>query len=490
MNNKMLFLILALCVCISISVSISSACTNLIITKGASKTGSVTICYTCDAGFASKLHWLPAGKHAPGSLVKYPSFNPGVPVKQIPETYATLHSNGIGHMNEYQLAIGETTFGGRRGIGNKTGLSYGELMTLALQRCKTARQAIKCIADLAAEYGYRASGESLSIGDTKEAWIMELVGNGPDNKGIVWVAVRVPDGHVSCHANQSRITEFPRNDPKNCMYSEDVISFAVEQGFYDPDSGKPFNYSDAYHPASDGTKKSCAQRVWSMLRRSAPSLNLSPDYARGVENAPRYPLSVKPDQKLSMLDVYDLLRDHYEGTDFDMTKGPEAGKFGCPNHRRERAISTVNTAFSIITQSRDSLPNHIGGICWYSPDDTYFSCYTPIYCSTTEIPKPYTLGNTREFSWDSAWWAINFVANYANMRYSEMKVDIQKTQSEIENNFYAQQPEIEKQALALYKKDPRAARQFLTKYTVDSGEMVIKRWKDLAFTLMAKYNDR
>ena len=471
---------------------VANACTNLIITKGASNTGSVMICYTCDAPFASHLSWIPGGDHLPGAFVSYPEIRVrGPQVQQIPHTYAVLASNGIGHMNEHQLAIGETTFGGRRGLNDRQGLHYADLITITLQRCKTAREAIKCIAELAAKYGYTQSGESFSIGDTEEAWIMDLTGNGPDKKGIVYVAVRIPDGHISCHANQSRIGEFPLNDPENCIYSDDVVSVAVENGFYDPDSGKPFNFSDAYHPASARTKSGCAMRVWSMLNRAAPSLNLSPDYHRGLEGAERYPLSVKPEKLMSTTDVFALLRDHYEGTDFDMCVGEKAGKYASPYIKGgERAISIKGTVFSIVTQSRAELPDPIGGIVWYSPDDTYFSCYTPLYCGTTAVAKPYTFCDKSEFTFDSAWWTINFVANYTYPRYSQMIGDVQKEQQQIEANLMTQQPIFEKQALAAYKKDPESARQLITKYTVDTGDMVIKQWKDLAFTLMAKYNDR
>ena len=465
-------------------------CTNLIVTKGASATGAVSICYTCDAPFPSRLAWIPSGDHEPGALVSIPGLRAKGDVRQVAHTYAVLASNAIGHMNEHQLAIGETTFGGRRGLNDSVGLHYADLMTLALQRAKTAREAIKVIAALASEYGYTQSGESLSIGDKEEAWIMELIGNGKKKSGIVWVAVRVPDGHVSGHANQSRIGEFPLDDPANCMYSEDVIDFAVEQGFYDPASGKPFNFSDAYHPATDRTKKGCAMRVWSMLRRATPALDLSPDYHRGVEGAPRYPLSVKPEKKLTVSAIFSLLRDHYEDTPYDMTKCEGAGVYESPYiARTERAISIPGTAFSIVTQSRAALPDPIGGIVWYSPDDTFFACYTPLYCGTRAVPAGYTVGDRKKFNWDSAWWAINFVANYAYPRYSLMKSDIQKAQREMEGGFLLQQANVESQALALHDKSPDLSREFLTDYTVKSGDRVIKRWKALGEHLIVRYND-
>ena len=467
-------------------------CTNLIVTKGASTTGAVSICYTCDAPFPSLLAWIPSGDHATGTLVSNPGSRAKGEVRQAAHTYAVLASNGIGHMNEHQLAIGETTFGGRRGLNDKVGLHYSDLMTLTLQRTKTARDAIKMIASLASEYGYTQSGESLSIGDTEEAWIMEIIGNGKKKKkGIVWVAVRVPDGHVSGHANQARIGEFPRDDPENCLFSEDVVDVAVEQGFYDPASGKPFNFSDAYHPPTSRTKKGCAMRVWSMLRRAAPSLELSPDYHRGVEGAERYPLSVEPEKKLAVSDIFSLLRDHYEDTPYDMTKCEGSGIYASPYiARSERAISIPGTAFSIVTQSRASLPDPVGGIVWYSPDDTFFACYTPLYCGTRAVPKAYGVGDRKEFSWGSAWWAVNFVANYAYPRYSLMKDDIQAAQREMEGGFFSRQAEIEAQAVALFEKQPEAALDFLTEYTVKSGDRVVKRWKTLGEHLIVRYNDR
>lgn len=476
---------------ILLSANRSQACTNFIVTKGASKTGSVMICYLCDAPFSSLLHRIPAADHEPGTFVEFPHIRTTVKVKQVAHTYAVIASNGIGHINEFQVAIGETTFGGRKKLRNKDGLHYADMMTIALQRAKTAREAITVMAGLVEQYGYKETGESFSIGDTKEAWIMELIGKGPEEKGVVWVAVKIPDGQVSCHANQSRIGEFPLHEPGNCLYAKDVISFAVKKGFYDPKSGKPFNFSDVYNPASKRIKKACAMRVWSLLRRAAPSLHLSPDYHRGVAGAKRYPLSVTPDHKLSTADVFSLLRDHYEGTQFDMTRGENAGAFGSPYQKRtERSISIRGTVFSIVTQSRASLPDPVGGVLWYSPDDTYFSCYTPFYCGIDALPQAYTVCNRKKFSWDSAWWTFNFVDNYANLKYTKMKKDIQAVQREIENNYLALQPVIEKTAVDLYKTDSQLMTQYLTNYSVSGAEQVLNRWHQLADKLIVKYNDR
>jgi len=461
-------------------------CTNIIVTRGATTSGSVHICYTCDAPFASHLQRIPAGDHKRSDFVDPELIRGNVEVQQIPHTYAVIASNGIGHINEHQLAIGETTFDGRRGLGNKKGLHYADLMTLALQRCTTARQAIRTIARIANCYGYRASGESISIGDTKEAWLMEIIGKG-EEKGIVWVAVKIPDGEVCAHANQSKITRFPQNDPENCLFADDVISFAKKMGYYEG-KDEDFNFSDAYDPASERKKKVCAMRVWSILRRTAPSLNLSADYARNVKKADRYPLHVKPDFPLDTKDVFALLRDHYEGTKYDMTKGEIAGAFGSPNQKRaERSVSTTITAFSIVTESRANLPDPVGGLVWYSPDDTYFSCYTPLYCGITTVPGKYTRGERNNFSWDSAWWTINFVSNYSNLRYNKMKKDIQAEQSLIENGFMQVQSGVERAAASLWKKNPEAALRYLTDYSVSCGDQVMKKWKALAMRLISKY---
>lgn len=475
-------------------------CSSFLVTKGASKDGSVMITYTCDGEFLPHLEYVPAQDHKPEEFIEILDRGGKLKgkVKQVPHTYAV-----VGLMNEHQLAIGETTFGGRNELRNPEGLlHYFTLMEIALQRARTAREAIKVMASLVEEYGYASSGESFSIADTKEAWIMEMIGPGPGGKGANWVALRIPDGYISAHANMSRIGEFPLNDPENCLYSENVVSFAEKKGYYDRKSGKPFSFRYAYDPPKPPSLRTCAARVWSMFRRSAPSLNLSPDFQRGVEGTKPYPLWIKPDKKLSLHDVMNIMRDHYEGTPFDMTKGVDAGAFGCPVRCRgltwkvdgveyswERPISTQQTAFSFISQSRDWLPNAIGGVYWYGWDDTYTTCYVPLYCCIQDIPGSFTRGDIQEFSWDSAWWVFNFVANYANLKYSYMVKDIQKVQAALEGQFISLQPAIEKTAVDLYKKDPELLVQYLTNYSVTQGEMVVKRWIELGEFLLTKYND-
>ena len=475
-------------------------CSSFLVTKGASQDGSVMITYTCDGEFLPHLEYTPAQDHKSTEYMEIRGRDGKLKgkVKQVAHTYAV-----VGLLNEHQLAIGETTFGGRNELVNPEGLlHYFTLMNLALQRAKTAREAIKVMASLVEEYGYASSGESFSIADTKEAWIMEMIGPGAGGKGAHWVALRIPDGYICAHANMSRIGEFPLADPDNCLYSENVISFAEQKGYFDKKSAEPFRFRYAYDPPKPSSLRTCAARVWSMFRRSAPSLNLSPDFQRGVKDTNPYPLWIKPDKKLSLHDVMDIMRDHYEGTPFDMTVGIDAGPFGTPLRCRgltweidgneyswERPISTQQTAFSFVSQSRDWLPNPIGGVYWYGWDDTYTTCYVPLYCCINDIPESFQKGDIQKFSWDSAWWVFNFVANFANIKYSYMVEDIQKVQFALEKKFISLQPVIEKTAIELLGIDPDLLVQYLTNYSVTQGDMVVKRWVELGEFLVTKYND-
>jgi dipeptidase len=406
-------------------------------------------------------------------------------------------------MNEHQLAIGETTFDGRLELQNAHGgIHYWTLMQLALQRARTAREAIKVMTDLVDEFGYASTGESFSIADPNEAWILEMIGPGDGGKGAIWVAVRLPDGTISAHANRSRIGSFPLHDPSNCVYSPNVISFAQQRGYYDPKADGPFRFCDAYCPATPEELRYTATRVWSIFRRAAPSLDLSLDYSRAVAGAKPYPLWITPDHKLSVRDVMALMRDHYEGTPIDMTKGVDAGPFGSPLRVRpmtfkvggttyswERPISTQQTGCSFVANSRSFLPDPVGGVLWYGVDDTYTTCYFPLYAGITAVPPSYAVGSLQKFSWDSAWWVFNLVANYAQLKFSYMVKDIQAVQREVEGNFFAMQPAIEKTAVELLASDPVRARQFLTDYSVSGGEEVARRWRELAEKLFTTYND-
>jgi len=476
------------------------ACTNLIVTKGASKDGSVIVTYTCDGEFHPHLRYSPAADHGPDDVVEIKDWSGNVlgEVKQVPHTYAV-----IGLMNEHQLVIGETTFTGREELQNPEGLlHYWWLMRLALQRARTARQAVEVIAGLVEEYRYKSSGESISIADPEEAWLLEIIGPGPGGSGANWIALRIPDGYVCAHANKAKIGEFPLDDGDNCLYSKDIVEFAIDRGYYDPGSGKPFVFHEAYCPPTPQKLRYTATRVWSFYRRIAPSNDWPVDYHRGVEGAEPYPLWVKPEGKLSLRDVIALMRDHYEGTDFDMTRGVDAGPFGTPNRWRpmnwdidgidytwERPISTQQTGFSFVSQSRSWLPDPVGGLLWYGVDDTYTTCYVPLYCGIASAPDCFAKGRISEFSWESAWWAFNFVANFANLKYSYMIEDIKAVQSELEERFLALQPSIERTALDIFERDASLMQSYLTEYSGNRAAETVERWRRLGEELIVKYND-
>ena len=312
----------------------------------------------------------------------------------------------------------------------------------------------------------------------------------------------IPDGQISCHANQARIGEIPRDDPTNYLFSENVESFAVSHGWYDPKSGQPFRFYEAYCPPTPLSRRICDTRVWSILRRAAPSKHLAPDYHRSKPGSQPYPLSLPPDGKLSVADVFALMRDHYEGTEFDMTQGIDAGPFGLPRRWRpltwkvdgveyawERPISTQQTAFSSISQSRAWLPNPIGGVIWYGMDDSFTTCYLPFYCGIDAVPKSFAAGSIKKFSWDSAWWVFNVAANYAYTKYSHIVPEIQAAQKDVESNLLALQPAVEKTAVELSKSSPNLMTRYLTDYSVMHAEQTVSRWRALTEHLITKYND-
>ncbi|MBM2816396.1 MAG: peptidase dipeptidase [Ignavibacteria bacterium] len=496
-----LFLILAI---LMLNIDYSYSCTNFLVSKGASVDGSVIITYNADAGgFMEPLYFRPPEDHKDGDSVDIYEWDSGRflgKIAQVTHTYGV-----VGLMNEYQVSLGETTFGGRGELRDTAGkIDYGSLMFLGLQRAKTAREAIKVMTDLVAQYGYYSSGESFSVSDANEAWIMEMIGKGPGNKGAIWAARRVPDGYVCAHANQARIREVPLDDPENCLYASDIISFAEKKGFYDPNKGD-FSFVDAYCPLNPGELLFCEGRVWSLFRRAAPSLNLSTDYWRAVKGAEPYPLFIKPDKKLSVQDVISLMRDHFEGTEFDMTKDLAAGPFGCPYRWKnltwklegdtiteygwERPISTQQTGFCFVSQSRGFLPREIGGVHWFGFDDNYSNIYVPLYCSMTRVPKSYQHGPMAEFDFGSAFWIYNLVANIAYTKYSYIIKDIQAVQKEIEGKFRDYQPAIELAAMELYKKDSKLAVSYLTDYSNNQADITMERWFELWKQLVVKYND-
>ena len=474
-------------------------CTSILVTKGASAKGAPMISYSCDGEFHPHLRITPAAKYKPGEMVEIRGWR-GVlgKIPQVPETYKV-----IGLMNEFQLAIGETTFGGRKElISNKGIFHYYPLMRIALQRAKTAREAIIVMTSLVEKHGYRSEGESISIADKHEAWLLEIVGPGKDGIGAIWVAIKIPDGMVSATANMSRIHEFPLNDPENVLYSENVISFAVKHGYYDPEKDGNFSFSKAYNPPTEEQIRYSSRRIWSIFRRISPSMNISSKYSNGNTNLKPYELYIKPDSKLNVRDVIALHRDHYENTKFDMTKDLVSGPFEAPDRWRpmkwksggklyawERPIATQQAGFVFVSESRAYVPDDIGGIVWFGMDNPYTNVFVPVYTSVTELPLSYTIGSLKKYTRDSAWWTFNFVANYANLRYSYMIKDIQKVQKEIEDLEFGLQPAIEHTAEYLLRTDKELAGKYLTKYCVENAEMIVRKWRDLGDLLVTKYND-
>lgn len=479
------------------------SCTSLLVTKGASADGSTFITYAADShDLYGELYFTPAAVHGFGAMREIVEWDTNKTLGRIPQPPATYQV--VGNMNEHQVAIAESTWGGRKELKGPSGIvDYGSLIWIALERSRSAREAVETMTRLAEEFGYASTGESFSVADPNEAWILEMIGKGEKQKGAVWVAVKVPDGTISGHANQPRIRQFPQNDPKNVLFAKDVVAFAREKGWF---TGKDeeFSFADAYSPLRGGTLRGCDSRVWSAFRRAAPSLNLSSDWVLAVPGAKPLPFAVKPDRKLSVKDVMELMRDHFEGTELDMTKDLGAGPFKLPYRWRpmgfkvegvdyvnERAISTQQTGYSLVAQLRSFLPAPIGGVLWFGLDDTYSTVYTPMYAGIREVPRSYAVGTAdfSRFSWDSAFWVFNFVTNWAYSRYSDMIVDVRKAQGEIEGRFLAEQPEVEKAALKLHADSPASARDYLTAYSVKAGDGTTERWRKLGEFLLWKYID-
>jgi len=481
----------------------TNACTNFLVTKGASADGSTMISYTADSHtLYGELYFWAARDYPEGAMLDVVEWDTGEKlgkIKQVRHTYTV-----VGNMNEHQLAIGETTFGGREELWESPGvMDYGSLIYITLQRAKTAREAIKLFGELTAEYGYVSEGESFSISDPNEVWILEMIGKGAGNKGSVWVAQRIPDGYISGHANQARITTFPLNDPENCIYSADVISFARQKKYFDG-ADKDFSFCDAYAPVDFGGARFCEARVWSGFNKVASGMDKYLDYAMGLNLKNRMPLWIKPDKKLTVRDVMEVMRDHYEGTPMDMTQDVGAGPYKCPYRWRpmtwsvngvgyihERAISTQQTGFSFVTQSRSWLPDVIGGIFWFGVDDSYTTVYSPMYSSIAKVPESYAVGNgsMMVYSETSGFWVFNQVSNFAYTRYSDMVPEIRTLQGELESKYIGEIAGVDKAAGDLFKKSPKKAVEYLTNYSVNAGNATVKRWKELYAHLFTKFMD-
>ena len=509
MKKNLISILLGIGTTFLFSTQQTDACSSLLVTKGASADGSCMITYAADsAGFFAWLDVLPASDGSIYQDGRSACLPASLPTYKVLGFYALSRVKGFqGIMNEHQLAITETTFEGPEELQNTVGsLEYTELITITLQQARTAREAVQVMAREIEEHGYIDLGESFSICDPNEVWVMEVIGTGSrdpeNNKGAVWVAMRVPDGQITAHANQARIREFPKNDPENCLYSSNIESFAIETGRYDPKSGKPFSFTDVYSPADIEAKKFCEKRVWSFFRRIAPSLNLSEDYAQGVEGTEPYPWSIKPDKKLTVQDVMVLTRDRYDGTPYDMRKGLDAGPYGNPVRNRpltweldgekygwERPIATQQTCCTMVTQSRARMPDPVGGLVWFGWDDAGTSCYFPLYTAISEVPECAHTGGPAYFDRNSSWWIFNFVANYTYGRYNEVFPDVQKLQQKLENQFIQLQPVVEKAALDLHQTDPELMQTYLNDYSNAAINKVHIQWSKLATDIITKFND-
>lgn len=534
--KKLLTLLAIICL---LGMTKASACTNFLVTKGASVDGSTMISYAADSHVLyGELYHYPAADYPEGAMRDLYDWDSGRYLGQIPEVRHTY--NVVGNMNEWQLAIGETTYGGLECLWEGEGLmDYGTLIYISLQRCKTAREAIRNIAELTAKYGYISEGESFSIADTEEVWIMELIGKGKFEKGMVWVARRIPDGYVSGHANQARITTFPlakknktsltSKDFKkfmtdmnvDCIYADDVISFAKKNNLY---FGKDedFSFSDVYAPVDFSGARGCDMRVWAMFNKVTDGMDAYFDYATGrdikrakpyvkgeaqtVENFPsnRMPLWVKPNHKVSVLDMMSFMRDHLEGTELDMALDLGAGPFHCPyrwrpmgfevdgvEYMHERTTATQQTGFSFVTQSNANRIAEIGGIIWWGVDDAASTVYCPMYTCMTEIPLCYRVGNGSMMEWSetAGFWIFNQVSNWAYTKYDYIHPEIEAKQAEYEGTWVKSVQNINTKAAEIYAKDPEEAVKFLTKYSNTEATRLCADWKVFYQYLFMKYMD-
>ena len=497
----------------------TDACTNVIITPGASADGSSMVSYAADSHtLYGELYFTPAGRFRPGAMLDIREWDTQRPLGSIAQAASTYQT--VGNMNEHQLIIAETTWGGREGLSDPAGImDYGSLIYVTLQRAKTAREAIETIVGLADTYGYPSSGETFSIADTEEAWIMDLVGKGADDKGIVWVARRIPDGYICAHANQARITTFPLDDPENCLYAPDVISFAREKGWFDGEDAE-FSFRDAYNPLNFGGARGCEARAWSAFnilcdgtftyeedgREVSRPADDWLEFAMGYDLDGEMPLFVKPSRKITMKDVADVMRDHFEGTPMDMTQDIGAGGNGLPYRWRpmdfewegsvytnERAIATQQTGFWFVAQSRGSLPDEVGALLWFGCDDAATSYLTPIYVSTSEVPECLRVGNgdMLHYSPTSQFWMCNRVANACYRMYDQMAPVARKAADDFElRQMNEAVPQTDTKAAALIAEGKvKKAKKLLTEYTVETAQQQFLAWTALEELLLVKFID-
>lgn len=480
------------------------ACTSFIVGKDASVDGSVICTYNADDyGMFIGLCHFPAGKHVKGEMRKIIDWDTKVYHGEIPEAPETY--NVIGNINEYQVSIGESTYGGREEMVDTTGIiDYGSLIYIGLQRSKTAREAIKVMTSLAEKYGYCSEGETFTICDPKEAWIMEMMGKGPGSRGVVWVAIRIPDNAICAHANQSRIRTFDMNDKKNVMYSKDVVDFARKKGWF-TGKDKDFSWQAAYAKPDFEGRRFCDARVWSFFRHFDEGMDEYLPWALGKDpNAKQMPLWIVPNKKVSVQDVEACMRDHYEGTPLSLDNDPGQGLWNMPyrptplsytvdgkKYFNERPISTQQSGFSYVAQLRSWLPRQIGGILWFGNDDGNMVAYTPIYCGNTVQPECYNTpgADAVTFSDKNAYWVCNWVSNMVYPRYSMMFPTLKQVRDSLENSYFSNQKSVEEKALTLYKEDPSRSIQYLNEYSNGIAQDMLARWRQLAIHLIVKYND-
>ncbi|MDD2594790.1 MAG: C69 family dipeptidase [Bacteroidales bacterium] len=484
----------------------SEACTNVIVTKGASKDGSCMVTYAADSHqLYGELYFHPAKNWPAGSMIDIYEWDTGKylgQISQVAHTYKT-----VGNMNEHQLIIAETTFGGREELANPNGImDYGSLIYTTLQRAKTAREAILIMDALMQQYGFPSAGESFSVADKNECWIMEIVGKGKE-LGSVWVAVKIPDGYISGHANQSRIDKFPLNDPDNCLYAKDVISFARKSGYFKGED-KDFSFCDTYAPADWSALRGCEARVWSAFRilgKENFDSDKYLDYAMGENAANKMPLYIKPAEKVGVKDLADVMRDHYEGTPMDFSEDVGAGPNKLPYRWRpmgfkvdgvsygfERSIATQQTGFWFVAQSRNWLPDEIGGILWFGVDDAATSAVTPIYTNITSIPECFRVGNGNmmEYSETSAFWLFNKVTHFAYLLYDRVQPVLRAEIDKYENENIALVAEIDAKALKMLNGGNRnQAIAYLTEFDAERSAYLCNKWKELERFLLVKFMD-
>ena len=487
------------------SVSEAEACSNFIVGKKASVDGSVMCSYSADDyGMFQNLCHYPAAKHAKGEMRKIFDWDSNKYYGEIPEASVTY--NVIGNINEWQVTIGETTYGGREEMVDSTGImDYGSLIYVALQRSKTAREAIKVMTTLANTYGYNSEGETFTICDPKEAWIMEMMGKGAGSKGAVWVALRIPDDAICAHANQSRIGKFNMKDKKNVMYAKDVVSFARSKGWF---KGKDadFSWKMAYAKPDFSGRRFCDARAWAMLNHF---YDMSPylDWALGKNpDAQDMPLWVVPNKKVSVQDVENVMRDHYEGTPLSVADGSDIGggiwempyrptplmyKVDGKQYFNERPVSTQQSGFVFVSQMRSWLPREIGGVFWFANDDANMAAFTPVYCSMTERPECYNTPGVDavHFSKKNAYWVCNMTSNMVYPRYSLMFPTLKEVRDSLDNSYFAAQAGVEKKAQELYAQNPQAAVKYLNDYSVEKAQQMLTRWNQLFEFMVVKYND-